>query len=168
MAEYLIFDPVAQEAHRRTLAPDQVPFNTNGGLWHVLELDGEYRSVTFAPGSMTETFDFDAIRRPLLRKIDAEALALTADPFAAVHAAKEAEARASGRGRLILAEAEATAQCPATVARAVIAKADAARARVAAIEVKRIAAKRALAAADSIPALIEASKVAWEEPEGGQ
>lgn len=162
--DYLIFDPTEGEIKGiYSLAPEQVPFNTKGGAYVALELDGKFRQVNVVEGDIVERHDFDVLRRPLIGRIDAEAIALTADPFAAAHAAKLAEARGTGPWPKIDREAEATGQTRAEVIAAILARAEAAEARCDAVEVKRIAAKRAIAAARTIPELIAASQVSWGE-----
>lgn len=106
--------------------------------------------------------DMEAVRRTYLRRIDHDATTLTADPFAAIHAAKLIEAKADGERPILTAEAEVTDRPIAAIVAEVIANAEASAVRRARIEVQRIAAKRAVREAGNVLEIIRAADVQWE------
>jgi hypothetical protein len=165
--DYLIYDPVSKEINLLSIAEEQLPYNTNGGKWIAVELDGRFRTVaTNRAGRPVESFNYDAVRNPLLRKIDAAAEALrgsVAASQASIYAAKEAEARdLKGPTPYLDSEAKARGVTRAELATAVLANADAARAISISTEAKRTAAKAAVRSETSIPKMIAAAMVDWD------
>jgi hypothetical protein len=172
--DYLLFNPETGEIRGPVNAsPSQIHFNTEGGAFAIFEMDASegWRTVEIvkddkgAPVGLTERFNFDLLRNPLLRAIDADADAeiaplIAAGTRGAVYAAKEVEARRKGGARPILA-AEAKGMGIATddLAAQVRAKADAARADAEAIgriEARRRNAKAAVLAASELVDILRA------------
>jgi hypothetical protein len=152
MADYLLYDPKTEECRGIiTISPEQLAYNVEGGQLIALEIDGSFRNIKFDGGVAVETFDMEAIRRPLLAKIDADALAQVADPFAAIHAAQEAEARnLTGPTPYLDALVSATGQARADLAASIIAQADAATALKLKVNASRQAAKQAVRGASTL------------------
>jgi membrane-associated protease RseP (regulator of RpoE activity) len=162
MTDYILFDRATGVIENIvTSSPDHILFQTMGGTRGHAEIEGPFRTVAFDDGVVTQSFNLDAVRAPLLRRIDAEALAIVADPFAAIHATKAEEARGGGEMPLITAEAAATGKTPADVAKAVMDQAEAAKATAQAIELKRITAKQAVREGATILAIVNAATVDW-------
>lgn len=164
MADYLLYDPTADELRGIiTVAPEQLAYNVEGGKLIALELDGIYRDVRIEEGRMIETFDLDAIRRPLLRAIDREALERMSSPLDAIHAEQAAEARGEKPHFYLTAIAERSGKSVGEIIGAVLAEAEAADSRKASANALRLAAKDALRAADQIPDMVRAATVAWDD-----
>lgn len=140
----------------------------------VLETDGRAETwqdfATMIPGPDGKAIEgttkipvpnWEAVRGAVLRKIDEAALAQTADPHAAAHALKLAEARTKGPRPLLDAEAKATGQKIGDLVKAVLLKADEAETRQRIVEVKRIAARRGVQAMVDPRAIKAAVSVDW-------
>jgi len=164
MPDYLLYNPETNEVEGNpTLSEDQLAYNIKGGTLFAFELDAEYRSVKLIDGVLQERFDLDAVKRPLLRRIDAEALALIVDPFEAIHAAQAGEAHAlDAPTPYIDAIAAETGKDRRSVAASVLARASEAERLRVAVNAKRQAAKALIGAATTLPALYQAAQVEWD------
>lgn len=155
MPHYLLFNPKTDEIRGPlNLSPAQVVFNTEGGAFDVFEMetDDGWRDVKIVmdenrvPTGFTETYNFDLVRAPLLRKIQDAAEAkilplLVTGTRGAINAAKVAEARnLKGPTPLLDAEANGMGIKTAQLAKQVLERADegqADAAAIGAIEAKR-------------------------------
>lgn len=156
MPDYLIYDPDSNEiVGNPTLSEQQLPFNVKGNQI-AFELDGEYYrfSMDAGTGIPSQSFNIDAVRRPLIAKVDRLAAEAMSDPFEAIHTAQAAEASAlDGPTPFIDAIAAQTGRDRKDVAASIAAKANAEHARRVAINARRLADKAAISAASNIPEL---------------
>lgn len=107
--------------------------------------------------------DIEVARRTICRRIDDAALARMHDPFASIHAVKLAEARGTGPRPLLAAEAAEAGVSEQALADQVLARAELAAEVNAAVDRKRIAAKAAVRAAATVPEIVAAGDVEWDE-----
>ncbi|KKC24938.1 hypothetical protein [Sphingomonas sp. SRS2] len=169
MDDYLIYDPDANEVHLRSMRPEQLPFNTEGGTWPAVKLDGKYRTISFVDGVPVETFDLDAVRNPVLRLVEARADALIAPLLAtgvraAVYDAKVTEAgNLDAPTPLLDAEAQAMGVTTPELAEQVLANVAESftdREAIGAIEAERRTAKASIIVAAGLPEIMLAARAA--------
>jgi hypothetical protein len=173
MTDYILFDRVTGDVKSITTStPDHILFQTMGGALGYAEIEGRFRTTSIVDGVVTQSFDLDAVRGPLLRRIDAEAEACrgrfitTGSGQAITYLAKQQEAAAwlaDARANvpILTAEAGATGATVAELA-ADVSTAAAAWIRTGAkIEAARRGAKKAIREAADIISMTTAATVDW-------
>ncbi|KKC24847.1 hypothetical protein [Sphingomonas sp. SRS2] len=169
MGSYVMLDPITGQGDILHVHESELAANTDSGRLIPLEIEGSFRSYEIAKDGIKESYDFDVIRRPLLRRIDAEAAArrpVKDEALARVYAAKEAEARdLKGPTPFLDAEARLKDIPLKTLAARVIERAEADRAAELAhavpLEAVRTAAKEAARQARSLAEFAAAAKIEW-------
>jgi hypothetical protein len=173
MTDYILFDRATGDLRSlTTCTSDQIMFQTMGGVLGYAEIEGAFRTTTLVDGMVTHSFNLDAIRTPLLRRIDAEAEAcrgrfITAGSGQAItYFAKQQEAvafiaDASASVPILTAEAAAIGVTVAELAAEVSTAAVAWLTIGAKIEAARRGAKKAITDASDILAMTTAAAINW-------